>query len=86
MDRVYCFKKLDTIINDRSKFKHLGPAEKYNRTARAETKLNKVLREFKYGEELLESTYNVLSPQVPRARVCVVFRNHTSRNFLSDPS
>ena len=58
MDRADYFKKLAIIINDRSKFKNLGPAEKYDRTARVETKLNKVLRELKDGKELSESTYN----------------------------
>ena len=44
LDRSDYFSKLEMIVKDRSKFMHLGPSNKYDKTAQIEMKLNRVLK------------------------------------------
>ena len=70
LDRSDYFSKLETIVKDRSKFMHLRPSNKYDKTAQVEMKFNRVLQELRDKSEIEEGVYNqIRSTRASRPRL-----------------
>ena len=54
MNRTDYVAQLEVTLKARSKFKYLGPADKYDKTALIQRKLNKALLLLKHNDELDE--------------------------------